>query len=33
LEVPIHEITGTLALLEIQGRVRHTGGMCYALAR
>ena len=30
---PVHEVTGTLALLEVQGRVRHAGGMQYTLAR
>ena len=31
--VPVHEVTGLLALLEVQGRVRHAGAMRYALAR
>lgn len=26
---PVHEITATLTLLELQGRVQHTGGMSY----
>jgi DNA processing protein len=30
---PVHEVTGTLALLEVQGRVRHAGGLKYSLAR
>jgi DNA processing protein len=29
---PIHEVTGKLALLELQGRVRHAGAMRYQLA-
>jgi DNA processing protein len=30
---PVHQVTGTLTLLELQGRVRHVGGMRYELAR
>jgi DNA processing protein len=30
---PVHEISGALTLLELQGRVRHLGSMRYALAR
>ncbi|MBI3973099.1 MAG: DNA-protecting protein DprA [Chloroflexi bacterium] len=30
--IPVHEVSGTLALLEIQGQVRHLGGMRYAPA-
>jgi DNA processing protein len=33
LALPVHEVTGTLALLEVQGRVRHVGGMRYVPAR
>jgi DNA processing protein len=29
---PVHEVSAELALLELQGRVRHAGGMRYALA-
>ncbi len=29
---PVHEVTGSLALLELQGRVRHVGAMRYQLA-
>jgi DNA processing protein len=29
LALPVHEVTGALALLEVQGRVRHAGGMRY----
>ncbi|MGH2370959.1 MAG: DNA-processing protein DprA, partial [Chloroflexota bacterium] len=30
---PVQEITGALTLLEVQGRVRHAGGMRYTLVR
>lgn len=30
--LPVHEVTGTLAMLELKGLVRHLGGMLYALA-
>lgn len=30
---PVQEISGSLTLLEVQGRVRHLGGMRYALVR
>jgi len=29
---PVHEVTGTLTLLELQGKVRHAGGMRYQAA-
>lgn len=32
LAVPVQEISGTLACLEVQGRVRHVGGMRYTLS-
>ena len=32
LGLPIAEVTGGLALLELEGRVRHAGGMRYSLA-
>ncbi|HEU5314617.1 MAG TPA: DNA-processing protein DprA [Chloroflexota bacterium] len=32
LGVPVAEVSGGLALLELEGRVRHAGGMRYALA-
>jgi DNA processing protein len=32
LAVPVHEVTGLLALLEVQGRVQHAGGLRYATA-
>ncbi|MGI8424826.1 MAG: DNA-processing protein DprA [Chloroflexota bacterium] len=33
LGLPISEVTGGLALLELEGRVRHAGGMRYQLTR
>jgi DNA processing protein len=32
LALPVQEITGVLALLEVQGRVQHAGGMRYAVS-
>jgi len=32
LGMPVYEVTGVLALLEVQGRVQHAGGMRYALS-
>ncbi|MDQ3702320.1 MAG: DNA-processing protein DprA [Chloroflexota bacterium] len=33
LALPVQEISGTLSFLEVQGRVRHVGGMRYTLVR
>ena len=33
LELPIAQVTSTLALMELKGMVRQVGGMSYVLAR
>jgi DNA processing protein len=33
LALPVQEISGTLSILEVQGRVRHVGGLRYTLVR